>query len=197
MFFCDKCGYSYNYTKDVKNKQSGGKNKNDILKNIFEKYYQHGQINVEDLVEIRGSDLLKDERFDKMNKKDQRKFMTMIKNIDKHFFLESAEESKQNLENINIAYFVCKYCNYHKPIKSGTIIYSKDHNNNATTEIDDFTGMIDNYTLPRTRNYMCKNKKCETYKNIDIKEAVITKNRAERIVYICTICTTHWIESDV
>jgi len=196
MYFCDKCNYLYNYTKDIKNKQFGGKDANDTINKIFDKFAKREPIMEDDLVDVVGSELLKNDKFDKMNKKDQKTFMTTIKKIDKNFFIETAEESEQNMENTNIAYFFCKYCNYHKPMKPGTIIYSKDHNNDISTESEDYAIMCHNYSLPRTRNYVCPNKKCGTHKNIELREAVLTKNKADRIIYICCTCTTNWIESN-
>jgi len=196
MYFCKKCNYRYGYVKDVKNKQFGGKNANDNINLIFEKFANREPISADDLADVTGAELLKDDKYDKMNKKDQRMFVTVIKKIDKNFFVESAEESEQNLESTNIAYFACEYCNYHEPMTAGTVLYTKNYNNDIGIDTEDYSMMCHNYSLPRTRNYICHNKKCETHKNIDIREAVLTKNKADRIIYVCCVCSTNWVESN-
>ncbi len=57
MFFCEKCRYLYNVTKDVKSKQIGGKI-NEALTNIFNKYNNNEQLSDTDLKKIKGKDLV-------------------------------------------------------------------------------------------------------------------------------------------
>ena len=188
MFFCEKCRYLFNVTKDVKSKQIGGAI-NEALTNIFDKIKNNEPLTESDLVEIKGKDLVADERFEIMNKKDQRKIISMVKAIDKSFFVE---QETSNKVPTNIAYFICKYCKNFKPIKPGTLIYSKNYNINNSAEAEDYTYAIYDQTLARTRNYICRNTKCETQQDDSIKEAVITKNANDQLVYVCTNCSTFW-----
>ena len=190
MFFCEKCRYLFNVTKDVKSKQIGGRI-NEALTNILTKYANNEKIVERDLRKIRGKDLIADERFEDMTKKEQRKLTSTIKAVDKNFFVE--EDTTEPKIGSNIAYFICKYCKNSKPIKPGTLIYSKNYGGNNITETVDYTYAIHDQTLPRTRTYICVNSKCETHKNNSIKEAVLTKNALDQIVYICTVCETDWI----
>jgi len=192
MFFCDKCRYLYNVTKDIKSKQIGGKI-NSALTNIFDKYQQNEKLKESDLEKIQPNDLLHDDRFENMTKKEQRKMMTWIRSANRNFFVE--EEQSETAIGTNIAYFICKKCKNTKPIKPGTVIYYKSYGTNGTTESEDYQYAVNDPTLFRTRNYVCKNTKCETRKNPDIKEAVLTKNAMEQVVYICTVCHTHWTSS--
>lgn len=202
---CKECRYLFNVTKDVKSKQLGGKI-NAALNNIFEKYNStdstiNKTITEEDLKKIKGKDLLDDDRFDIMTKKDQRKLISTIKAVDKNFFVEEKETKEDTVDNQefvignNPVYFICKFCKNYEKIKPQTCIYTKNFGGENAIEVDNYTYSIYDHTLPRTRNYICKNSKCETLKNDAIKEAVLTKNSLEQIVYICTSCSTHWIES--
>ena len=191
MFFCEKCRYLFNVTKDVKSKQIGGKI-NEALTVIFDKFTNGEHIVDKDLKKIKGKDILEDQRFEDMNKKDQRKLISTIKAIDKNFFIEEEPESEEKIGS-NIAFFICKFCKNYKPIKPGTIIYSKNYNSSNISESDDYTYAIYDQTLAHTKNYICKNSKCETHKNNNLKEAVLVKNATDQLVYICTQCSTNWI----
>lgn len=193
MFFCEKCRYLYGVTKDVQNKQIGGRI-TEGLNNLFNKFSKDEPITEKDIRKLSGKHVVNDERYEILNKKDQRRLMSAIKSFDKNFFLPEESESETKV-GANIAYFICKFCKHHIPIKPGTTIYSKKYGSTNTAEIDDYSYAIYDQTLQRTRNYICKNEKCETHKKIDLKEAVITKNVNEQIVYICTYCSTYWINS--
>jgi len=193
MFFCDKCGYIFNVTKDVKSKQIGGKI-NKTLNIIFDKISKVEKLTEDDLVNVKGKDIIEDERFEMMNKRDQRKVISLVKAINKNFFVEDKEEGKVGS---NVAYFICRSCKNYKQIEPGTLIYSKSYNTNRDNEMDDYTYVIHDSTLARTRNYICQNKKCSTHKSDTDKEAVLTKNSLDQVIYVCTICSTHWINTVV
>lgn len=193
MFFCEKCHYLYNVTKDVKSKQTGGKI-NDRLNNIFTKFNEKDKITEADIKKIKGKDIMEDERFENMTKKEQRKMISSIKLVDKNFFVEEDIEQKTKIGNTS-SYFICKYCKHYKPIKPQTIIYSKKYRGDSNIETEDYTYAIYDNTLPRTKNYICQNEKCETHKKDDLKEAILVKNNLDQIVYVCGNCTTHWIHT--
>ena len=122
--------------------------------------------------------------------------MSQIKAIDSAFFVtEATEDLKGKKIGSNVAYFICKFCKNHKPIQPGTQIYSKNYNTVVSVENDDYTYAIYDYTLARTKNYICKNKKCETHRDDSLKEAVLTKNITDQIVYVCCHCLTNWVNT--
>jgi RNase P subunit RPR2 len=90
------------------------------------------------------------------------------------------------------AYFVCNSCGYYKPIVAGTLLYTKQYDESNDDEFDDYHLLIYDNTLPRTYKYICQNKKCETHKNPDSKEAVIYKNNKYKVLYVCTVCEEYW-----
>lgn len=192
MFFCEKCRYMFNITKDIKSKQSGGKI-NNALAVIFNKYNNTEKIEEKDLKKLKLPNILDDERFEKLNKKDQKKLMSQIKATDKTFFDEEEIEKPIKI-GTNVAYFICKFCKNHRLIEPGTLIYSKNYNT-ATIETEDYTYACYDNTLVRTKNYICKNPNCETHQKDSLKEAVLTKNTLDQIVYVCCHCSTNWIDS--
>ena len=192
MLFCEKCRYVYNVTKDIKNKQIGGKI-NTALDNLFEKILAGTEIVENDIKKIKPKDIFDDDRYDSMNKKNQKKVISVIKSINKNFFVEDEKNNTAENTNTNV-YLICKFCKNYKPIEPKTIIYSKNYGS-SSLDIEDYTYMIYDNTLPRTRNYDCKNVGCDTHKNPSLKEAIITKNTTEQVIYVCTRCTTHWINT--
>jgi hypothetical protein len=190
MFFCEKCRYLYNITKDVKSRQTGGKAE-DLVAKLFEKFATGEEITLKDVKKLSAEDIFESELFDTLGKKEQKKFISVMKKLDSRFAEEVSDDPDVALTS-NVAYFICKFCGNNKPIKPGTLIYSKNYNSNITSEEEDYTYTIYDVTLPRTRNYVCKNDKCETHKNDGLKEAVITKNSLYQVVQICTVCSTYW-----
>ncbi|BCS82952.1 putative DNA-dependent RNA polymerase subunit rpb9 [Cotonvirus japonicus] len=193
MIFCEKCRYLFNITKDVRTKQVGGKI-NNALNNIFDKFQNNTQIIDSDLKRIKGKDLTDDERFENMTKKNKKKLTQIIKAIDKTFFIEEQDDESEEISS-NKAYFICKYCKNYRPINAGTVIYTKNYDTNEESGIENYDHFVYDQTLPRTKNYICKNDDCETHENPNLKEAVLTKNSGDQIIYICTVCTTHWISA--
>lgn len=192
MFFCDKCHYLFNITKDVEGKQIGGKI-NKALTNLFNKFQTDETLTEKDLQKINRTDVLNDERFENMTIKDQNEMKAWIKTVNKSFF------NKQNTDDTreigNQAYFICKYCKNSRPIEPLTLIYSKEYTTTSSVEDEDYTYAVDDQTLARTRDYICKNPECKTHSDETIKEAVLTKNNNYQVVYICTSCSTYWTSS--
>jgi hypothetical protein len=190
MFFCEKCRYLFNITKDIKSRQIGGKI-NTSLTVVFNKFASNEKIEGKDLGKLKGTDLIEDERFDKLNKKDQKKLTSIVKAINKNFFDEDDDKSEEKKLASNVAFFICKFCKNHKPIKPGTLIYSKNYNT-ATIETEDYAYTIYDNTLERTRNYICPNPKCASHSDDSTKEAVLTKNATDQVVHVCCVCSTNW-----
>lgn len=105
-----------------------------------------------------------------------------------------------NLYNISSsngkAIFVCDVCGNSEPIASGTLISSrKSHDISRTYQ--SFVTPVDNIvnvpTLPRTRDYICPNVKCQTHIKPGIRDAVMSRmGNSMKMMYICTICKTSW-----
>ena len=190
MFFCDKCGYLFNITKDIKSKQVGGKI-NIALNSLFPKLRKNEQISEEDLHGITGKNITEDERYDTMNKREQRRVISTIKGINPSFFTEDKNTEEHKTQS-QYAYFICRFCKNYKKIEPGTVIYSKTYYADDLEEIEDYSLAVYDNTLARTRGYVCHNRECETHKNPDIREAILTKNLQGKIVYVCAHCKISW-----
>ena len=193
MFFCNKCGYSYSTTHDIKSVQHGGKDAEKINA-IFNKFAKNEILTSSDIAKIKRNDIIESYQYENMKKKDREKICRYIKNIDKNFFIGGNTEDDVKMESA-IAYFICNNCKNFKPIKSGTLLYSKNYSKtDAVDDNIDYSNMIYDNTLARTKNYICYGEKCETHKNIELREAVMCKNKNHQLIYVCVHCQTHWIE---
>jgi DNA-directed RNA polymerase subunit M/transcription elongation factor TFIIS len=190
MFFCEKCHYLYNVAKDIRSRQVGGR-VNNALNRLFEKFQLNEPFQEEDLQGLRSADLLNDERFENLNKKDQKKMMVLIKNVSKYFFQDDPEEEIGS----NVAYFVCKFCRNYRKIEPGTIIYARYYGTARSDDLEDYSYAANDPSLARTRLYICPNPECPTHKNPNLREAALTKNDREQIIYICTVCQFYWSAS--
>jgi hypothetical protein len=111
-----------------------------------------------------------------------------------------SEEEKNNIENLfknqsSGAIFYCTNCAYQENITKSIKLYEvnfKDTDQNITN-IDDLKLLIHDPTLPRTKDYMCKNINCITHKDLENKEAIYFKEKTSyKLNYVCTQCYTTW-----
>ena len=213
-FFCKNCKMMYNITKNVHNTER----QNKTVGKIFDKFAQEEELTEKDLKGVKTSDLRNDDVFDKMNVKTQKKFIAQVKTVNKDLFTKENEKNEKieqdekeeevvkkatlkgglnNQHQIQKAFFICKTCNKHsEEIKPGTVLYSKNYDVlNSDNDNSDYSHMIHDDTLARTKNYLCKNKNCPSYKDDSLKEAVMPKNQVGQVIYVCCACTTSWTSS--
>jgi hypothetical protein len=193
MIFCDKCRNIFDISnqKDIKNRQVGGKIKRAVA-NLFKKHEEGTPLTDEDLEKLTSKDLLYDEDFGRMSKRAQQKMISWIKTFKKEWFTNDDEDEEEQVVD---AYFVCKSCRNTAQIEPGAIICYKSYGIDEASEVEEYAQFIHDQTLPRTRTYICPNKKCTTHKSPDTKEAVITKNYLHQCIYVCTQCATNWVMS--
>ena len=135
--------------------------------------------------------------------KDLSKFTTdieldEIKSNNKYKLLSSSQQNKilelyQNNNSNGI--FQCNNCGYQENITKSLNLYSINFNNTNTVELstEDLKLLVKDPTLPRTRDYTCKNVKCITHKNNNIKESIYYRDdNTYNINYCCTVCYTNW-----
>src|SRR2546428_610790 len=69
------------------------------------------------------------------------------------------------------AYFVCLNCGNNEPIKPKTLIYSQALDiQEQDIDLKELSDMCRDKTLPRTKSYICPNKKCPTQNDPTKKE---------------------------
>lgn len=180
MYFCPKCNSLLNITKTITNPMNLKINSLEELIKIVENNNLYG------VIELNFVD--KDLKNNKILKKLDDEIINKILNI---------YNQLKVYKNIP-TYFICNHCNYHKPIIAGTIMYEKSlsdrYRNNNDLLIE---SLVNDKTLPRTKDFICPNIECFYNKNINIdvnKEAIFFRpfNDNYDTHYICLKCKTEW-----
>lgn len=177
VFFCPDCLYSL------------GINKSTTLDNYEDDRKQISTINdifkllgkVDDFNEYKATfpkkDLLKNKKYQKLSVKD--------KNNLNMLFASKIYEADLN----------CTNCGFKKQINSTIKLYEFNVNDKASTtrSLEDNKLLSLDPTLPRTRDFTCKNVNCITHKSNSKKEAVFLKiPKSYNLSYICTTCHYSW-----
>lgn len=173
MFICEKCGYILN-TKKIKSKLG------DVVNNELIETFINDTLNNKDikyLIEFSLDNLLNSDKYKKSSSKDKIKL-----NYEKLF---------------TNAYFQCDNCGFKFQMANGTIIYKNNIINDDTLLLSNINieQKVNDLTLPRTKNYICKNKECSSNKNLkDInREALYFRTQnSYQLIYICMNCKTSW-----
>ena len=113
-------------------------------------------------------------------------------NCNNIFDIGKTPNAPDNKDNKDASSFICTNCGYSKPIEPGTNLYTRLSDDQVQLySSNDYSNIVHNDTLPRTRNYTCPNKNCSTHKSPGTREAVFfRKSNTYKVVYICTVCET-------
>jgi hypothetical protein len=190
MYFCPKCGFLLDITKVDTNvgsntntvKKKSLNNINSIIKKIL------NDDSLEDYnIMIDLNSLEDNSKYKKLSNDNRIKVYNTIS--------ENVYLSKPTI-NTN-AGFACNNCAYTKNINDSLLLYSKNFTKTVKTNYNpnDYKLIINDNTLPRTRDYNCKNINCITNdkKNKSInKEAVFFRSGNFDVTYVCTICAFGW-----
>ena len=87
----------------------------------------------------------------------------------------------------------CQNCGYSKVLEETIKLYEYNVNDtNYSKTLDDNKLLCLDPTLPRTRDFTCKNSSCSTLKG-GTKEAVFMRiPKSYNLTYICTTCYHSW-----
>ena len=105
------------------------------------------------------------------------------------------KSTKQLHNSTKDSYFYCKSCGYNEKIPNRKFIFSRGNENKYKiyNYNYNFINLINDNTLPKTKNYNCINSNCITHKNPELKLAVFYRHSGSyNIRYICKICTKFW-----
>ena len=185
MFICEKCMYMFGIAKNMDQIQFGGSD--DLLKIVFKKFTDQQEPQAQDFEHLSAYMVQSWPTYAKSAKKVKTEFNEWIKLASPHFFDDTATTA-------NPALFVCKNCNHNKPIPAKTVLYTRAYGTGNEVDMDDYTHAVHDQTLARTRNYICVNSACSTHKKPETREAALTKNDNNQLVYICTVCAQHWVK---
>jgi DNA-directed RNA polymerase subunit M/transcription elongation factor TFIIS len=118
-----------------------------------------------------------------------------LKESDRNEIIKILKSSEID-ESLN-AYRICKNCSYFERLVGRTLVLSR-MNTEATMsgviDLSKYKYMIHDKTLPHTRDYICKNDKCESHKNHEKRNAVWFRPHMNSYstYYGCTTCSTIW-----
>lgn len=179
IMFCPNCNNTFDITKTV---QQTGSAKEINYKKLIDEIINQTEDSI-DFSKINKEDLLKSKEY--LNLDDEKR--TFVSNK-----LLNTELKPQYDQNKNAAYFNCNNCGNIKPIKPGTLIYTKTSNDVSQNYISSNLSYMNHSTiLMHTKNYTCPNKNCETHKKSILKDAKMFKpNNSYAVKYICTVCET-------
>ena len=106
---------------------------------------------------------------------------------------ENIDKLLNQLFNKSLIGFKCNNCGNIKKIDTTFLLFKEDRRKTSSTLEFDPTILIKDPTLPRTKDYSCKNIKCSSIKNPETKEAIFIRNRnTYNLIYICTVCNSSW-----
>jgi DNA-directed RNA polymerase subunit M/transcription elongation factor TFIIS len=95
--------------------------------------------------------------------------------------------------NTTTTFFVCENCGHKEEIKEGTLVASKYMSTHVVSdELQPDLNILNDPTIPITRNYKCPNKKCSSYTDPEKREALFYRTKTNNIIYICRTCKTVW-----
>ena len=178
MFFCPKCNFSLDITKNIPNE----------ISNIVELSTPKDLIDIFLDNEIDGNLKVSFQKKDLTSSKEFKKLDTQTQNEIQNKFDEIANIG------FNKAYFLCKNCQFITKLDAGTKLYEVS-NTSKFTKHDLISNKIKDMTLPRTKDFICPNNKCISQKNEKDKEAVFYRVSKEsyNLKYVCTSCETSWL----
>lgn len=168
MELCNKCNYLYTIRKANKKKKDINSIKELLLLvNNLSNYN----------INISKNNIIKNKSFKKLSKKVQDHILSYI--------------NKNN--NISIEFF-CSNCNNTKLMTKSTKIHEINKNKLQNKILEDhiINLHLNNPILPRTKLYVCRNKKCTTHKNPKLKKVIFFKDN-NNLRYICSVCKSYWL----
>jgi DNA-directed RNA polymerase subunit M/transcription elongation factor TFIIS len=101
------------------------------------------------------------------------------------------------IDDTMAAYRICKNCSYFERLTERTLVLSRMNTDSVTSGTGDlvqYKYIIHDQTLPHTRDYICKNKNCESHKNFEKRDAKWFRPNPSSyaVIYGCTSCGYLW-----
>ena len=125
--------------------------------------------------------IMKNKEFTSLKDKDKKELTKILKGVE---------------DDSLTAHVVCKNCSYSEKLIKRRLILNKMSNfsTDAYTDLTKYKYMRYDNTLPHTRDYVCKNKDCNTHKNSELKNAKWFRpiQNSYMTYYVCCECGTVW-----
>lgn len=200
MHFCPQCGNEYDITKnsggdrEVQRMPPVQDGKGDILdggavdyKGVIQKLINGDEITEQ--VDLKS--VLKSDEYKRLDNEAKEYVFNKIQD-------KLPNDQKQLLETVKEVtepkkmYFFCYNCSTGSEINPGTTIFTRT--SDTVTQFyssEKYKNMLHSDILPITRQYICKNDKCVSHKDIGKREAVMFRpNNTYIVKYICKACET-------
>ena len=205
MPFCTNCDNTYDLAKTVPNNSqqigsSDTKHKSEspitvsslsddepVLDKLIRQILNKDDVNISSTSTITLTQLSKNQSYNKLTAANKEIVFTKI-----NAMINNKDSKQKGGNNDKAAYFICNNCGNFEPIAPGTLILKKIVGV-ADTTVDNsiLSDMIYEPYLPRTRNYICKNKDCVSHKDHSQREAVFKRvGNTFNVVYTCVACKT-------
>jgi hypothetical protein len=120
---------------------------------------------------------------------------TKLKDTQKNDLLKKIKSSE--IDESVTAYRICRNCSYYDRLSNRTLILSRmnlEASLSGVVDLKKYKYIIHDRTLPHTRDYICKNEKCESHKNHEKRNAVWFRPllNSYSTYYGCLSCETIW-----
>ena len=177
VFFCPECLYSLDIGKSS-NVDDYDDDRKVININEAIKLLSKEGTNFQDFKpDFNKNDLLKNKKYQKLSVKDKSSLNLLFTN------------------KVSEADLKCSNCGYKKQVDETIKLYEFNVNDKTSSvrTLEDNKLLTLDPTLPRTRDFTCKNVNCTTHKNKENKEAVFIRiPKSYNLSYICTTCYFSW-----
>lgn len=181
MYFCPKCNYSFDISKNVvsdKPDQDDTRKKIDNIENAIRKLKAGKSFN-DYKAEFSLEDLEADDNYIKLEGEEKEKMKKLF----------SPFSSSGGIM------FKCNNCSYKKKINETIRLYqlNVDSIYSVYRSMDDNKLLFLNPIYPRTHDYNCKNINCISHKDETNKEAVFFREKDSYLTnYVCGVCYSSW-----
>lgn len=176
VYFCPTCNYTMGIGK------SSAINKDDKRKEVNNpseviKLIENDKNIAKYKANFKKSELMKNKKYQKLSQINKNKLNILFSSL------------------VSDAELKCDNCGYIDTIKKTIKLFEynvTDKENLIKTKEDNKVLCMDP-TLPRTKNYVCGNKDCDTHKNAELKEAIFMRiPKSYNLKYICCNCYYSW-----
>lgn len=118
-----------------------------------------------------------------------------LKDADKNNIIKIIKSTE--IDDSLSAYRICKNCSYYEKLVGKTLVLSRMNLGSSISGIQDLSKykyMIYDKTLPHTRDYVCKNEKCLSHKDLTKRDAVWFRPQSNSYstCYACVACSMVW-----
>ena len=191
MEFCSNCSSLLEIVQDnTLPVQSGGVNYETIIESIL--------LNIDNIDSIKKTlnnieikDILKSSEYKSLSLNNQELLYNIIEEILPSNKKKISSIISNKSENVYDIFYKCNDCSYNKLIEPNTLIYSESVKKEES-HLTDLSYLIDDPLYPRTKNYTCINKECESHTSTN--KMALFKRMNNKKLLICEICKHQWLQ---